>query len=58
VTSLNPTGELTVGNSIDVHYWGAEPATTPTTPTTETTTPTDTTGTDTGGLPTTEGANR
>jgi len=57
VTSLNPTGELTVGDSIDVHYWGAEPATTPTAPTTETTTPTDTTGTDTSGLPTTEGAN-
>ncbi|RHW25930.1 serine/threonine protein kinase [Nocardioides immobilis] len=53
-------GEYEVGDSIDVHYWGAPaPTETPTTetPTTETTPPSDTAGTDTGGTDLTEGDN-
>ena len=53
-------GEDEVGDSIDVHYWGAPaPTETPTTetPTTETTPPTDPTTTDTGATDLTEGDN-
>jgi cytoskeletal protein RodZ len=50
VASVNPTGDVPVDSSIEVHWWGAPPATTPTT---DTTTPTDTAGTETG--TTTEG---
>ncbi|PWN02588.1 serine/threonine protein kinase [Nocardioides silvaticus] len=52
VLSVNPTGELEVGSAVDVHYWGAPPATTPTT---ETTAPTDSTTTETGTTESTEG---
>ena len=53
VSSLSPTGELFVGDPIDVHYWGPEVATTP--PTTETTEPTETSGTETASTDATEG---
>jgi eukaryotic-like serine/threonine-protein kinase len=52
VASLNPTGELLVGDPIDLHYWGPEVVTTPTTETTE---PTDTSGTETATTDATEG---
>ncbi len=62
VLSVNPTGSLNVGDSVDVHYWGpAAPTTppttptTPTTPTSETTTPTDSDGSETAGTVATEG---
>ncbi len=45
VASVNPTGEVPVDSSIEVHWWGVPSATTPTT---ETTTPTDTASTETG----------
>ncbi len=54
VSSLQ-SGDYEVGDSIDVHYWGA-PAPTET-PTTETTPPSDTAGTETGGTDLTEGDN-
>ncbi|KAA1420175.1 serine/threonine protein kinase [Nocardioides humilatus] len=53
VSSVNPTGELQVGDTVDVHFWGAEPATQTTE--TETTTPSDTASTDTGSSDSTEG---
>jgi hypothetical protein len=53
VTSLNPTGTLDVGDTVDVHFWGPEP-TTPST-SAETTTPSDTASTDTGSSIATEG---
>lgn len=56
VTSVNPTGTLTEGDTVDVHYWGPPPATT-TTPTTETPTTTATLPTDTGTTEATEGDN-
>jgi serine/threonine protein kinase len=52
VSGLEPTGELRVNDSIDLHYWGPEVVTTPTT---ETTPPTETTTTDTGTTESTEG---
>ena len=46
VSELQPTGQLLVGDPIDLHYWGepepTEPPTTETTPPTETTTTTET----------------
>jgi serine/threonine protein kinase len=53
VSGLEPTGELLVGDPIDLHYWGAEVPTE--TPTTETTPPTDPTATDTDLTDITEG---
>ncbi|MEZ0577566.1 serine/threonine protein kinase [Nocardioides sp. MH1] len=53
VSSLNPTGTVHVGDTIDVHFWGPAPATSA--PTTETTTPTDTASTDTGSSDSTQG---
>ena len=54
VSSLKPTGELLVGDPIDLHYWGPEVVTTPTT---ETTATTETTSTETGSTDATEGDN-
>ncbi|KAA1426802.1 serine/threonine-protein kinase [Nocardioides antri] len=52
VASLNPTGTVEVGETIEVHWWGPAPVTTPTTETTPPTTPPTT---DTGTTETTEG---
>jgi hypothetical protein len=41
VSDLQPTGELTEGDTVDVHYWGPEPQTEPPPETETTTTPTD-----------------
>lgn len=56
VASLNPTGAVEVGETIEVHWWGAPPPPV-TTPTTETTAPTETASTDTGITESTEGDN-
>ncbi|WP_183096234.1 PASTA domain-containing protein, partial [Nocardioides stalactiti] len=53
VVSVNPTGTLQEGDTVDVHYWGAAASTAP--PTTETPPTSDSTATDTGGTDTTEG---
>ena len=53
VSSINPTGAVDEGDTIDVHFWGPAPAT----PSTDTGTPTpsDTASTDTGSSAATEG---
>ncbi len=55
VVSVNPTGSLNVGDTVDVHYWGAAAPSSP--PTSETTTPADPGSTDTGSSAATEGGN-